>query len=200
MPQEPRIHGWTKLLCFVCLGFLFAIPGEILNQLLSRQDPRGFRNTMISYFVLLVIGYFAGMALRAVVKRRALAALLFYLLFGCLGLSVEWFLLGNAPVADLLQLVTQPGMFSFWGTMLLGPCLLMEGSDFARLKRAFLTFYLCFCALYLGVALAVPRARGGIFFGFIIFVAGSASLNYFYVKYFRLLATRGAAFTRVHAA
>jgi hypothetical protein len=184
---NPRMRGLRRLLCFVSLGFVFAVPGEILNQILSRQDPRAFRSTLTSYLVLLVIGYFVGEGLRAVVKRRAAAALLFYLLFGSLGLAVEWFLLGNGPVWDLLQLVTQPGMFSFWGTMLLGPWLLMEGPEFAELKRAFLFFYFCFSGLYLGVGLAVPRARGGIFFGFIIFAAGTASLNYFYVRYFKQL-------------
>jgi hypothetical protein len=187
MLQTARIQGPARLFRFIGFGFVFAIPGEILNQLLSRRDPSGFRNTLFSYFILLLIGYFAGQGLRRAIKCRATAALLFYVLFGSLGLMVEWFLLGNAPVADWMQLVAQPGMFSFWGTMLLGPWILMESSEFAALKRGFLIFYSAVSVVYLTVALVVPRQNGGIYFGFIIFAAGSAALNVFYVRYFKQL-------------
>jgi len=100
---------------------------------------------------------------------------------------VEWFLLGNAPVLDVFQLVTQPGMFSFWGTMLLAPWLLMEPPSFAGLKIAFLKYFIGFSLVYLLVASFLPRAKGGIFLGFVIFAMGSVGLNYFYWKYFRLL-------------
>jgi hypothetical protein len=102
---------------------------------------------------------------------------------------VEWFLLGNSPVLEPFQVITQPGMFTFWGTMLLGPCLIMESRPFTRLKRFFLVYFTSFSAAYLLVAFAIPRAKGGIFLGFVIFAAGTAALNYFYLKYFRLLRT-----------
>jgi hypothetical protein len=47
-----------KLFVFVLLGPLFAIPGEILNQILARQNVRASRSTMISYVVLLAMGFF----------------------------------------------------------------------------------------------------------------------------------------------
>jgi len=37
------------------------------------------------------------------------------------------------------------------------------------------------------VAGLVPREKGGVFFGFIIFSAGGVGLNYFYWQYFRQL-------------
>jgi hypothetical protein len=46
-----------RLLIFVLLGLLFAAPGEVLNQILARHNVRAFRSTMISYTVLLLIGY-----------------------------------------------------------------------------------------------------------------------------------------------
>jgi hypothetical protein len=106
------------LLFFVFLGLLFAAPGEILNQILARQNIRAFRSTMISYAVLLLIGFFVGRGFSAAF-RKSRARLAYYLLFGFLGLMVEWFLLGNAPVLEPFQIITQPGMFTYWGTMLL---------------------------------------------------------------------------------
>jgi hypothetical protein len=177
-----------KLVLFILLGLLFAAPGEILNQVLARNDPRAFGATMISYSVLLLIGFFVSKGISAMFPNSAAKSrLVYYLLFGFLGLMVEWFLLGNTPVLDPLQVITQPGMFTFWGTMLVGPCLMLE-PDLADLKRSFAKFFTASSLLYLMVAVIVPRAKGGIFFGFILFAAGSVALNYFYIKYFRRLA------------
>jgi hypothetical protein len=175
-----------KLVTFVLLGLAFAAPGEVLNQVLARRNVRAFASTMISYAVLLLIGFFVGKGINAVFSRSR-ARLIYYLLFGFLGLMVEWFLLGNAPVAEPLQVVTQPGMFTYWGTMLLAPELMTE-PDFPALKWSFASYFVLFSTFYLLVALVVPRDKGGIFFGFIFFATGTTALNYFYVKYFKLLA------------
>ena len=175
-----------RLLIFVLLGLGFAAPGEILNQILARQNVRAFGSTMISYTVLLLVGFFVGKGISAIFAKPK-ARLIYYLLFGFLGLMVEWFLLGNAPVLEPFQVITQPGMFTYWGTMLLGPWLMME-PDFRELKRSFGRFFVLFSAFYLLVALIIPRQKGGIFFGFILFASGTTMLNYYYVKYFKMLA------------
>jgi len=175
-----------QLLTYISFGLLFAAPGEILNQILARQNVRAFRSTMFSYAVLLLIGFFVSKGISSVCKKST-SRLIYYLLFGLLGLMVEWFLLGNSPVLDPFQLITQPGMFTYWGTMVLAPCLLME-PGFSPLKKSFTTFFASLSLLYLLLALAVPRAKGGIFLSFILFAVGTTSLNYFYVKYFKGLA------------
>ena len=78
-------------------------------------------------------------------------------------------------------------MFTFWGTMLLGPRLIVDPAGSPGLRRSFIRFFAAFSAIYLLVAAIIPRNHGGIFFGFIIFAAGSTWLNYFYIKYFRML-------------
>jgi hypothetical protein len=175
-----------RLLISVLLGLLVAAPGEILNQVLARQNVRAFGSTMVSYSVLLVAGYLVEKGLSAIFSKFT-SRLIYYLLFGFLGLMVEWFLLGNAPVLEPFQIITQPGMFTYWGTMLLAPCLFME-PGFAGLKRSFAIFYAAFSCLYLVVAVLVPRQQGGIFFAFILFAGGTTALNWFYVGYFRELA------------
>lgn len=176
------------LAIFVILGLLFAAPGEVLNQILARHNVQAFRSTMVSYAVLLVVGFFVGKGISRIFGKFK-ARLLYYLLFGFLGLMVEWFLLGNAPVLEPFQIITQPGMFTYWGTMLLAP-LLMQDLDFAPWRKSFLWFFASFSLLYLLVALVVPKEKGGIYFGFILFAAGTTALNWFYVKYFKMLADR----------
>ena len=46
-----------------------------------------------------------------------------------------------------------------------------------------------FSLLTLGVALLVPRRHGGLYLAFILFAAGMAALNAFYLRYFRSLAS-----------
>lgn len=179
----------SQLCAFILLGLLLAAPGEVLNQILARHDARAFRTTMTSYSILLCVGFFVGKGIARLIKRRARAMLVYYLGFGSLGLAVEWLLLGNAPTLDPFQVITQPGMFTFWGTMMLGPRLIMDPAGSPGLRRSFIGYFVTFSALYLLVAAIIPRNYGGVFFGFIIFAAGSAWLNYFYIKYFRLLKT-----------
>ena len=80
-------------------------------------------------------------------------------------------------------------MFTFWGTMLLAPRLLMEGAEFSGLKKSFVTFFVSFSVIYLLVALGIPRAKGGIFFGFVIFAgqAGTIIELVFISSYFQQL-------------
>ena len=67
-----------KLLIFVSLGLLVAAPGEVLNQILARHNVRAFRNTLISYTVLLLFGYFVGKGIGSVCKKSR-SRLIYYL-------------------------------------------------------------------------------------------------------------------------
>ena len=118
--------------------------------------------------------------------------MIFYLLFGFRGLMMGWFLLGNPPVLNPLQFITQPSMFTYWVTMLLAPWLVMEPA-FPDLKSSFVRFFISSTLRCLLVALVVSRTKGGVLFWFVLFAAGYTALNYFYVKYFRLLSTTSKA-------
>jgi hypothetical protein len=74
--------------------------------------------------------------------------------------------------------------------MLLAPCLMKE-PDSGELKKSFVIFFVSFSLLYLLVALVVPRAKGGIFFGFVLLASGTTALNYYCIKYFKGLAEPG---------
>ncbi len=186
-PEQTIKQSAQRLCIFILLGLLLAAPGEILNQILARHDVRAFRTTMFSYSILLLIGFSVGKGIALLINRRARTMVIYYLGFGSLGLAVEWLLLGNAPSADPFQVITQAGMFTFWGTMLLGPRLIVDPASSPELRRSFIGFFATFSAIYLLVAAIIPRNHGGVYFGFIIFAAGSTWLNYFYIKYFKLL-------------
>ena len=176
-----------RLLLFITIGLLTTIPGEILNQVLARHDLRAFRSTMISYVILLFIGFFVAKGLCRVFRKRFYAALANYVFFGTLGLMVEWFLLGNSPVIDPFQIVVQPGMFTFWAAMLLTPWLLLDPEEFSALKKRFVRYFVGFSLLYLSIAVLLPKEKGGIFLGFVLFATGYVGLNYYFLQYFQML-------------
>jgi hypothetical protein len=68
---------------------------------------------------------------------------------------------GNAPILEPFQIITQPGMFTYWGTMLLVPWLMLD-PDLPALKKSFAVFFIVFSLLYLIVALAFPGPTHGI--------------------------------------
>ena len=126
-----------ELVTFILLGLFLATPGEILNQIVARHDVHAFQTTLFSYSVLLLIAFFVCRTIVVVLKQRRAALVSSYLLFGSLGLALEWSLLGNAPVLDRLQLITQRGMFTYWGTLVLGPILLNDPEAPRGLRRSF---------------------------------------------------------------
>ena len=69
-------------------------------------------------------------------------------------------------------------MFTYWGTMLLAPWMMME-PEFPELQKSFLRFCVAFTLLYWLVALVVPSGKGGFFFGFVLSAAGYTTLNGF---------------------
>jgi hypothetical protein len=88
-------------------------------------------------------------------------------------------------VLDVFQVVVQPGMFTCSGTMALGPRLVIEPAGSPKLRQWFLGYFAAFSVLDLAVASMLPRERGGIFLGFVIFAAETTVLNFFYTVYFR---------------
>jgi hypothetical protein len=123
---------------FIAYGMPIAVLEEFISQG-SLQE---------SYFVLWIpfpVLRVLAMAVRAVVFRNAtrwLAPAYFYIVSGLIGLAVEWFVIGRATWNDkqaplALIVVFRAGMFSFWGTVALGPHILLDARpETARIRRA----------------------------------------------------------------
>ena len=164
---------------FVFIGLVFAVPAEIWNQIFNlKTGLAGFVATMVIYAVLLAFAYFFSL------KIEKIKGMVFYFLFfGMVGLVVEWFILGNAGAAIL----TQFAMFSFWAGMPLTGKVVSEKNDvpapLMSLKSSAKKFYY----VYLG-AIVLASIAFSAMGGFIVFVAGSIALYYFYFRYFRILA------------
>jgi len=120
---------------------------------------------------------------------EAQAAIIYYFAAGFTGLLFEWVIMGLCPWKDpqLLQIPFQIGMFSFWGTVALAPCILLEARpELSRVRRfCFWLLLIGFVLIYVS-AFTLPRrdrfaaVLGAVLLTFIL-------MNGVYLAYFRVL-------------
>jgi hypothetical protein len=110
---------------FILIGLIVAaFPGEISNQALVRHDILAFVFAMLFYIFFIGMAYFVTKGLDRYIQSQFFAALLFFLLYGCVGLMIEWFVLGIYTL-DFSN-PAQFFMFLFWGSIVLLPKLFFD--------------------------------------------------------------------------
>lgn len=162
---------------FVTVGLLFAaFPGEIANQLIVHRSLTGFASTMATYVFLLGFGYF----ISKIFRRKVIPTLLYFVLFGILGLLFEYLILGQGPEASAV------GMFTFWAFLFTLPRIFTDGSDeFADFKKKVTKYWLISSPLVL-ILFLIPH-EVGTYLGIILYVIQLLGFYVFYVPYLRHL-------------
>lgn len=182
-----------KFFLYIFYGTAIAFASEFICQGLWKRGYAASILTAIPFPVILAIV----VGIRALVYKFAAgwrAPLVFYLIVGAIGLSVEWFLVGwspwrmNAPIWPL-EIAFQVTMFSFWETVTFGPHVLLDSHpDVAGIRRRFLITLIALGVMTYGVtfgaelASANKGARELLTFASIMVTFVSA--NVFYVQYF----------------
>ena len=118
---------------FFQYGLSIAAAEEFLTQGLLKNNYTTWIFTLIPFGLFLIVAS----CLREFLHRRVcgwIAPLLYYISMGTVGLAVEWFIIGLTPWSDrtsplLLVVLFHSGMFSFWGTVALGPHILLDDRD-----------------------------------------------------------------------
>jgi hypothetical protein len=179
---------------FVLLGLLVAGLEEFITQGVLKNSYGGWIiPTLIAFLpfllIMVVVAWWLNRRL-----REWVAALIYYLVAGGIGLALEWFVIGLAPWRDphILQVPFQLGMFSFWATVAFAPRLLLDRRDaLSRIRRAYQIALIFLTAAVYACTLSAPREHR--------FPAGIASvliafllLNVFHFLYLRALARRPA--------
>ncbi|HEX2970922.1 MAG TPA: hypothetical protein VHP11_01245 [Tepidisphaeraceae bacterium] len=182
-----------KFFTFILIGLLVsAFPGEISNQLLIHQSARAFWITMLSYVWFLALGFGVGRLLDWAFGAKFPSRLTYFFLYGCVGLMIEWFLLGVYPLQpNPVQLM----MFTFWASMMLTPRIFIDEpatEELNAIRRGILRYIVIWSAisllpfvitaLFIRNHMAGPRA-----FSILVFGVGALGMNYYFYRYFRLL-------------
>jgi hypothetical protein len=182
-----------NLVTFILIGLLVsAFPGEISNQLLIRQSMRAFGITMLSYVWFLALGFGVGTLLDRVIRNKFASRLTYFLFYGCVGLMIEWNLLGVFPYQiSPVQLM----MFTFWAGMMLTPRIFIDEPVTEALKairRGILRYLVIWSAIsllpFIVAALFIrTHMTGPRNFSMLVFGIGVLGLNWYFYRYFKLL-------------
>jgi hypothetical protein len=128
-----------RYLAFVAIGSAFATVEEFLTVVVLRHDLPSYLFTLIILFpVYLTIVFFSSDFLDRLTRpRRELGHLI---TFGCLGLALEWTLMGLAPWSNpdanpLAMFGFQLGMFAFWATVATAPRQFLDPRSRAARRR-----------------------------------------------------------------
>ncbi len=167
-----------RLSKFILIGLLFAAyPGEIANQLIVHKTVWGFISTMIYYVVLLDIGYF----INKLFKRKLVPTLLYFILFGIIGLLIEYFILGQGPEAYA------SGMFTFWAFLFTLPRIFTDDpGQFEDWKKRILKYWLISSTIVLAVFL-IPPLDVGMYLGIHVLMVQLAGFYIFFFSYLKRL-------------
>ncbi len=162
---------------FVTIGLLFAaIPGEIANQLIVHRSLTGFASTMIIYVFFFSFGFF----INKLFKPKFIPTLLYFVLFGILGLLFEYLVLRQGPEASAV------GMFTFWAFLFTLPRIFTDGSDeFANFKKKVTKYWLISSPSVIIVFL-IPHDVGT-YLGIILYVIQLLGFYVFFAPYLRRL-------------
>ncbi len=175
------------------VGLVFAaLPGEVSNQVLVHRSVRGFAITMANYVWFLALTYAVSRWLERRLRDRYVARLRYFLLYGFIGLAIEWFLLGVYPLQpNPVQLM----LFSFWAGMAITPCIFTDSPaspELLRIRRAmaiYIAVWACISLLPFAIAslFSVRAAEPMRGFSMLVYGIGILGINYFVYRYLGML-------------
>jgi hypothetical protein len=179
-----------NLIRFVLVGTFFSTVEEFLTVVVLKHDlPSYFFTLLVLFPAFLTFAFVSSQLLNRLIRREPAREIAHYLIYGVIGLMIEWFLIGLSPWSDptakpILMSLFQFGMFSFWATVGFAPRLFIASTGLARETRvSMLRFYIPYFALTYVVALTVPMELQIVaIIGLVII--GYALLNLFYLQYF----------------
>jgi hypothetical protein len=174
----------TRFLGTLVLGSLFATLGEFLFCVLVRQSLPGYLFTLAAYPVILALAYLPLRWVERRMRSEISADIAVYAVAGLLGLTIEWFVIGNSPWA--IPDANDLGMFAYWATVLAMPRLLLDARPTLRpIRRAAAVAFVAYAAVALTVGILTPQPLR-LFVLVWVVVLGYTGMNLLFVRAFYL--------------
>ena len=129
----------SKFIKTLIIGYLFALIVESINMGIGHGEWIGMIFTVLLFYgAFIVLGYLFQ-------DRINESKSLHLIVFGIIGLLLEWFVFNKAPWnggAVPVIILTQIGMFSHWSTVTFAPRLLLDEEYSSNEKKSFIIFYI----------------------------------------------------------
>ena len=170
---------------FMFVGMVFALVGEFMFKFFAQPSMEVFWGMTVVYLVILTFVYFSGKLMDMIFKRKLLAEVNCYVLYGLMGLAIEWFLIGNSPWGN--PDADQLGMFSFWATVCFGPRIFLnDRKGVAGVKRGIKMFFFIYAVISTVMGIVLPQPYR-LYWIVIFFIVAYDLMNIFYFRYFLIL-------------
>ena len=141
----------NKFLKFILIGYFFAIIVELQFNYVT-GNVGNFIFTLIAYPFYVSFVYFTSKIFN-VIKKDSIADFFVWLVYGLLGLMIEWFIIGNSPWGNPEAI--QIGMFSFWAAVAFMPRIFtIEG--YKKIKKWIKIYFVVYLAIALPATFFVP--------------------------------------------
>lgn len=175
---------------FIFIGFVFATVVEFQFNILVKGSSGISRYifTVFFYPVYLIFVYFSSRMIDRIFKKKTISDIVYYFAYGFIGMSIEWFVIGNSPWGnpDAIQI----GMFAFWVALAFMPRIFIDdGDDLKELKRSIIKYYAAYAIISTVMGSMIPfdlRIVPIVLAEVIVYVL----MNYFYIQYYRIKSKR----------
>lgn len=136
----------NRLLKFIIVGLVFAAVGEYLLSVIVRGDPINLLRASFYNILILIFVFYSSKLIDRNIKNERNANLIFFFVYGFMGLMVEWFVIGNSPWQN--PSANQFGMFAYWSTLItMARISTMKGVLYQTLNRRLMKFFIIFTAV-----------------------------------------------------
>lgn len=170
---------------FVCVALIFFAVMEFGFSVLIRDDMSNFIGSIVINFMYLNIAFWILNKWFPIDKLSIKSEFKIFLIFGFVGLFIEWFLIGNSPWGN--PQASQHTMFIYWGgAILFSRILMLKDEKFMKLRTYMKRYFFGFSLLYI---LGGIISSGEVRFVYLILgaIVGYDLMMVFYIWYFRIL-------------
>ncbi|MCR4368357.1 MAG: hypothetical protein NUV67_00450 [archaeon] len=174
----------NKLQKFMLVGSLVALVVEFHFKFLATFEPGAFIFTLFFYPIYLFFVYFANEWVNKNIPGKK-GDIIYYIVFGIVGLGFEWFMNNNSPWAN--PQANQLGMFVYWVALTFIPRIFLnEKAELAPVKAGIKKYLIVYGIVNILVGVLLPQPFNFFFIVYIMMFA-YIGLNYFYWKYLKIV-------------
>jgi membrane protein DedA with SNARE-associated domain len=172
-----------KFAAYLFVGLLFFAVMEYMFSVIIRGDHSNFLGSISFNAIYLTFVYFSSKAIDSIFEQWKIEDIIVYLVYGLIGLTIEWFLIGNSPWNN--PDANQFTMFSYWaGAVIMARVFTSNDNGLWKLKRAILLFFIPYSVISIAVGHLLPTHELRLSIMILLAILGYDFMNLFYFWYF----------------
>lgn len=162
---------------FLIIGYILSLVVESINMGFVQGNWIGMFITVLLFYGLIIsISFYA--------TEKKINKLVHFLIFGFMGLQLEWFLFQPDPFSGhiLIVILVNLAMFGHWATIAFAPRMLTDIENSEKDKKLFIRTYFISMLFVFSIGILIGDYSILIFGNVLVYIA----LMYSYIKYIKI--------------